>query len=176
MAITTRPVARQLRARLPTAVALAGVGILLSDSTRRFNIQGELTLLVLAILGMIVISGAAPRPPHLDDDYGYESRPSGSRLPPIGLTLFVLWATLTMLVKPVTTEGYQNIVVDFIFVLVIPAAAAATSSGTPVRVLRVYQVAGVAAAFVYLGAVAVYGPNNEAIYGPALSPEACSPP
>jgi len=152
-----------LRGRLPVVAGIAAAGILLSDSTRRFGIQGELTLVAFAVVVLAFLSAQASTRMFLPSSV-YEPRTSGHRLPPILLVLFLIWALLGIPMGKVGTDGYQNLVVDAMFVLGIAAAAAATTRRTPMRVLSAFWLAGLLAALVYLATVGIYGVNNDTIY------------
>lgn len=145
-------------------VGIAAVGVVLADSTRLVGGQGALTLAILGVAGLICLNASVPPTRFAPSDF-YEPRSPAARMPPLPLLLFVIWVGIIALAKPIAEQGFQNAVVYGIFFASIPAAAAATSPGTPARVLKAFRVAGIAAALAYLALVAISGPGTELFYG-----------
>jgi O-antigen ligase len=152
----------QLRGRLPVVVGIAAAGVVLADSLRLVGIQGPATLGILGVALLTFLNAAAPT--KLVAEGVHEPRPT-RLMPPAWLTLFMCWVMVMAVAKPIPSQGFQNLAVYAVFFTSIPAAAAATTPKTSIRVLKAFRAAGVVVAIAYLALVAVGGPGTELFYG-----------
>lgn len=145
-------------------VGIAAVGVVLADSTRIIDIQDAISLAILGLAPLLCATAALPSRLRSPTAKFYELRPTKIPAPPAPLLLFIGWVGITAAAQPVAVQGYQNAVIYAIFVLAMPAAAAATTARTPERVLTAFKAAGIAAALVYLTLVVVDGPGTDIFY------------
>lgn len=166
-----------LRPRTPALVVIAMVWLVVADIPTNITF-GPLSLSGLATLGVAAVlvvqalgmlasrrrTGVSLRPskvyePYLDDG------PVPSILP-LPLVLFVVAAAFLLALNP-TPDGLQNAAVYAIFVLSIPAAAAASSLGTSDWALGWYRRFAVAIGLIVLGqslaGIEIYGPRPVAL-------------
>jgi O-antigen ligase len=147
---------------LPVVIGISAVGLALADGLRALGVQAVVSVVVLAVAAMVALNGRQG-PRRLGDPGSYEPRTARRLMPPVSVTMFVLWALGSFLLHPMTTEGIQNIVVILAFFCAIPAAASATTVSTPPRVLRAFRNAGLVLGAFYLVLVVRYGPGVDHI-------------
>jgi O-antigen ligase len=125
--------------RIPIALGIAILSILFQDTLNTvFHVQGEVTILIAVILGVIGLSTlVSPRPA------------MSRRAVPVPMQLFVVWAVVRLAMEP-TETGLQNVLVWFIFPATIGVVYARAETGTFERSFPWWKWMAVLAAVVYL--------------------------
>ncbi|GAA0671078.1 hypothetical protein GCM10010193_24080 [Kitasatospora atroaurantiaca] len=143
-------------------ITVAAFWILVGGSLGRFGLNGPATVLVFLATAIVLPCAAVRRPG--EGRTGGAGTPRLLRVPlPMPLWAFAGLATVSA-VQQRTEAGVQNALVYLTFVAVMAIAAAWTSPGSAMLLLRWVRAAAVVAAVGYLLSVALDGPGNSSLY------------
>ncbi|MGU3410357.1 O-antigen ligase family protein [Microbacterium sp. M1A1_1b] len=125
--------------RIPVALGIAMMFIIVQDTLNTiFKVQGEVTIAVAGVLGLVGIATLASSRSALS-----------TRAVPLPMQLFVIWAAVRFGMAP-SVIGLQNLLVWFIFPATIAVVYARTESGTFERAYPWWKWLAVASAALYL--------------------------